>query len=146
MFIRTPILFAIPLVLILFIALFLTAGHAPASAVPGAAPAPQVGTISIFIDYGDGSSAVLPETEFQSGESILAVFARAMTAAGIGFGARDYGSTGMVVTEINGHQNGTGDRFWEYHLHGGWQTTGVDQVHLFPGDTLDWKFAVFSGR
>ena len=145
MFIRTPILFVIPLVLLLFIALFLSAGSAPAAAVPAAAGIPETGVVAISIDYGDGASAVLPLVEFMRSETMLAVAKRAFAAAGVSFGARDYGA-GMAVTEVGGRQNGTGDRYWEYMVNGARQQESIDRARLSPGDTLEWKFALFSGN
>jgi len=53
---------------------------------------------------------------------------------------QDYGDLGTLVTSMNGYQNGTNDKYWQYWVNNRYADIAADRYQLSGGENIMWKF------
>jgi hypothetical protein len=81
--------------------------------------------------------------EVTAGETILQVLQElnALDPA-LTLETKTYAGMGTLVTQLGGHKNGEGDKYWQYKVDGIMPQIGADAYTLKGGERVEWFFSL----
>jgi hypothetical protein len=110
------------------------------AATPQAENQNASGTVSIMLDFGDGTLKTLDNITIGDNDNLFDVLKRSTQAAGLAFDSKDYKDLGSLVTQLGDKKNGAGNRYWQYWVNNQSPRVGAGAYILHPGDVVEWKF------
>jgi len=137
---RLPLLLAMVLAAIMFMLRRGAPEPAPQPAPPreNIAAAPNVQSVRLTIDFGDGRAPMSAESRWHEGMTVADLLNSepAINVASTGSGA------GTFLTSLGGAANeGAGGRNWTYRVNGKHADRSFAVYELRPGDQVLWTFA-----
>ena len=124
--------------------------NAPATGRAPAAVAPASSSITLVIDFGDGTQRRFTDLPFSPGMTVLdAMSAAAAHARPLAFESKGSGP-GAIITSIEGIRDegarsapGTA-RAWQYWINAAYGETSVGAGALHPGDRVSWAYRPYA--
>jgi len=112
---------------------------------PAAAPQPAASentpsTVSIMLDFGDGTLKTLGNITIGDNDNLFDVLKRSVQTANLAFDSKDYKDLGSLVTQLGDKKNGADNRYWQYWVNNVSPRVGASAYILRPGDIVEWKF------
>ncbi|MBI2609583.1 DUF4430 domain-containing protein [Candidatus Giovannonibacteria bacterium] len=95
---------------------------------------------TIIFSFDENESKKFENIEFNRGENLLAVTQRVAKNSGLEFETKDYGDLGKLITKIEGKENGTDGKYWQYLINGKYAEIGASAYELKNGDKIEWQF------
>ncbi len=101
-------------------------------------PGPEAANVTLKIEGLYSGQAVL----IKSDEAVLEML-RALNAIDpqLQLITKEYAGLGILVEGLNGRQNGTDNKYWQYSVNGVRPAVGADQLKLADGDIVEWDFS-----
>lgn len=120
-------------------------GSLKASATPVATTTPAVAveqpkTVSLMLDYGDGTVKTFTDIQLKENETLFDVTKKIVEANNIAFAYDPPGQYGIFVKAIAGLNGGTDGKYWTYWVNNKMGEVAADQYKLKAGDAAEWKF------
>lgn len=115
----------------------------PVSAPVRALPSSQADTVSLMIDYGNGSISTFNNVKIGPGQSVLDVLENTMALQKLLFESKEYPGMGTLVTRIHGRANGENENYWQYWVNNEKSSVAADAYKLQGGEWIEWKFMPF---
>lgn len=108
---------------------------------PSAQSAPDEPTVSVIVDFQDGSEIHFPRVKWTEGMTVFDCMAGVKNhPRGIDFQSQGSGETALL-TKIEDMENGTGDgAAWIFYVNGEMAHESFGLKKLKSGDTVLWKF------
>lgn len=99
-------------------------------------------TVRLVIDFGDGVELHYTALAWRAGLTGLDAMKQAESQRrGVKATTRDFGSTGVLVTQIDDLKNeGPGGRNWLLWVNGAFAAKSISKVELQAGDELTWRY------
>ncbi len=101
---------------------------------------PKTAVASIILDYGDGNITTYDNLVVNANENLMQLMQKAAKDNHIALAYKDYGSLGMLITQIGEKVNGTSSRYWQYWVNNKISAVGASSYTVRPGDVIEWKF------
>ena len=112
----------------------------------GAVSGAPASAARLRIDYRNGTMTNVSDAPVVDGETMRSFLERTRAARGISSEIENYGDLGVFVIEMGGRRNGAGGRTWQYWVNSRRMGVSIDRYRVQPGDTIEWKFAVFNQK
>lgn len=104
---------------------------------------PAAKTVSLTIDFSDGSQLVFPALPWQEKQTVLSTLEQAAKhPRGVKLEKRGSGETAMV-TAIGGAENEGSGRNWLFRVNGDLGDRSSAIFEVSPGDAVLWKFGTY---
>ncbi|MFH0890798.1 MAG: DUF4430 domain-containing protein [Candidatus Liptonbacteria bacterium] len=116
----------------------------PVSAPTGVLPGAEQKTVSLMIDYGEGSVQTYNKIEIRPGQSVLDMLRDTMATQKLMFESKEYAGMGTLVTRIHSRANGENNNYWQYWVNNEKPNVGADTYKLQGGEWIAWKFMPFT--
>lgn len=97
-------------------------------------------TVSMMLDFGDGTFQVFDNLKFVQGESLFDITKRVAEDNGIEFIFDPPGEFGVFVRQIKDRKNGQENRYWQYWVNNVQVQLAADRYILKDGDVIEWQF------
>ncbi|MBI2636732.1 MAG: DUF4430 domain-containing protein [Parcubacteria group bacterium] len=95
---------------------------------------------SIMIDTG-AELLGFSELSVTEGDTVWSLLERTAGASGeLSVTATDYEDLGVLIESINGYQNGSDTKYWQYWVNNTYAEVAADAYVVRPGDVIMWKF------
>ena len=107
---------------------------------------PEPGTISLMLDYGDGSVETYDNVSVSANESLFQAMEKTAKENNLTFESKGYEGLGTLITKIGEKENGADNRYWQYWVNHKKPEVGASAYVLQPGDFVEWKFIPFKGE
>ncbi len=114
---------------------------APAPAAPAPAMDQKERTVSVMLDFGDGTVRTYEGVAFAEGETLFDVMLR-LSERGDGFVFRHQppGQYGILIDQIGNMASGADGKYWLWYENNRMGQVASDAYVLRPGDVIEWKF------
>lgn len=103
-------------------------------------PAEAPKTVSLMLDYGDGTVKTFTDIQLKENETLFDVTKKIVEANIIAFDYDPPGQYGIFVKAIGGLNGGTDGKYWTYWVGNKMGEVAADQYKLKAGDVAEWKF------
>jgi hypothetical protein len=98
-------------------------------------------TVSLMIDYGDGTLDIFDDLTVATETPLFDVIDTATKANGVELTYTDYGGDlGVFIETIGGVGGGSEDMWWQYWVNNKYGQIGVSSYILEQGDVIEMKF------
>jgi hypothetical protein len=106
-----------------------------------AAEEPIAKTVSLAIDYGDGSQKQFAAIPWKEGQTVFdALQLAAKRRSGLDIAHRGAGATAFVLAFDGVKNEGGNGKNWRYQVNGKLADRSCAVRELMPGDAVLWKF------
>lgn len=112
-----------------------------AASQPSAAGESAAKTVSMMLDFGDGTVRTFPNVELSGAQNVFAA-TKALSESGNGFVFKSQppGQYGIMIDQIGNRKNGEGGAYWLFWVNNAMAEQSADNTILKPGDVVEWKF------
>ncbi len=95
----------------------------------------KVNTFVLVFDFGNGeiTSSTL---NYETDQSLL----EALKKTTLQIKTENYPLLGAIVKNINGFENNTDGKYWQYWINGRYAEIGISSYIVKPNDLIEWKF------
>lgn len=97
-------------------------------------------TVSVMIDYGDGTLKTYTDLDLSDKETVLEKLQELADNHDFELEIKEYAGLGALVERIGPKKNGAGEKYWQYWVNNGSPQVGADAYVLSRGDVVEWKF------
>lgn len=95
----------------------------------------EVSTFVLIFDFDNG--AITSSTlSYETDQSLF----EALKKTSLQIKTENYPLLGAIVKNINGFENNTDGKYWQYWINGRYAEIGISSYIVKPSDLIEWKF------
>ena len=101
----------------------------------------QEGKILYLIDKGDGNINSY-KISFSKDSTVFSLLEELSARENFKIEFTVYQEMGVLIKSIDGVENGTDNKYWQYWVNGELPMVAADRKEIKVGDKIEWKFAI----
>lgn len=95
---------------------------------------------SLTIEFDSNNLREVENIYNVQGQTVLELLKTVAQENNLPVMTRDYGSLGVMVTQIGDKINGQDNKYWQYYINGKYSEIGAGSYKLTGSEKIDWRF------
>ncbi|MFH0873864.1 MAG: DUF4430 domain-containing protein [Candidatus Komeilibacteria bacterium] len=106
------------------------------------ATVPAVKDTQVFLSIEtEPGKVIFSPLDFTAGQNLMTVTQQLAAKNNLNWVTKDYGSMGVLVTQIGDKKNGDQNKYWQYWINKQQVQTAANAYILRPNDVIEWRFS-----